>query len=192
MRGRRSPTLIAVLLIAGLLAGWLVPMVREPAEDATRTVAAGRATVVGVVDGDTVRVRLADGSEETVRVVGIDTPEVAHGDEAPACHGEEAAAATRAWVDGRVVDLQPAREQRDRYGRLLARIAPVDGPLAERDLSRALALSGFARELAIAPNVDDAPAIADRVRIAKREGRGLWGACGFEAAFPGKDPSGAG
>jgi micrococcal nuclease len=192
MRGRRSPILIAVLLVAGLLAGWLVPMVREPAEDATRAVVAGPATVVDVVDGDTVRVRLANGAEETVRVVGIDTPEIAHGDEAAACHGEEAAAATRAWLLDRVVELRPAREQRDRYGRLLARLTPVDGPLADRDLSRALALSGLARELAIAPNVDDAPAIAERVRIARREGRGLWGACGFAAAFPGKNPSGSG
>lgn len=33
-------------------------------------------TVVHVVDGDTIDVRLPDGSEDTVRLVGIDTPEV--------------------------------------------------------------------------------------------------------------------
>ncbi len=33
------------------------------------------ATVAEVIDGDTLTVRLADGTEETVRVVGIDTPE---------------------------------------------------------------------------------------------------------------------
>lgn len=33
-------------------------------------------TVVRVVDGDTIDVRLPDGSEDTVRLVGIDTPEV--------------------------------------------------------------------------------------------------------------------
>ncbi|WP_234402887.1 thermonuclease family protein, partial [Halarchaeum acidiphilum] len=34
------------------------------------------ATVVDVADGDTVDVRLANGTEETVRMVGVDTPEV--------------------------------------------------------------------------------------------------------------------
>lgn len=33
-------------------------------------------TVVRVVDGDTIDVRLPDGSEDTVRLVGVDTPEV--------------------------------------------------------------------------------------------------------------------
>lgn len=33
-------------------------------------------TVIHVVDGDTIDVRLPDGSEDTVRLVGIDTPEV--------------------------------------------------------------------------------------------------------------------
>ena len=86
----------------------------------------------------------------------------------------------------------PAREQRDRYDRLLARVEPSDGPIAGRDLARTLALSGFARELTISPNTEDAAAIGVAVRSAQRHGRGLWAACGFTAAFPGKEPVGGG
>ncbi|MGA0122735.1 MAG: thermonuclease family protein, partial [Gaiellales bacterium] len=82
--------------------------------------------------------------------------------------------------------VRPAREQRDRYGRLLARVEGVDGPLAGRDLARALALSGLARSLAIAPNLDDAGPIAERVARARLLRRGLWGACGEARAFPGR------
>jgi hypothetical protein len=46
--------------------------------------------------------------------------------------------------------------------------------------------------LAIAPNTADAPELARRVRSAERQGRGLWGTCGFAAAFPGKEPAGGG
>ncbi len=182
----RRPLIVAVLLV--VVAVLIARLVAVPADQpvADGPVEAGRAVVVNVADGDTVTVRM-EGYEGPVRVIGIDTPEIDHPGKPGACFGEEAAAATRDWLLGRTVDLEPGREQRDRYGRLLATIVPEDGPIAGRDLSRVLALSGFARELSIAPNVDDAVAIEQRVRTAQREERGLWAACGFDAAFPGKD-----
>lgn len=63
-----------------------------------------------IVDGDTLAV--ADG--ETVRLIGIDTPEVGQ------CGYAEAAARLTQLVGGRSVTLTPgARDDRDRYGRLL-------------------------------------------------------------------------
>ena len=189
---RRSLVLILIVLLAVV---GIARLVRVPDESATSTssgtVAAGPAEVLAVSDGDTIRVRMA-GYEGPVRIVGIDTPEIEHPGKPAGCFGTEAAAATRAWVQGRTVNLVPALEQRDRYDRLLARVVPTDGPIAGRDLSRTLALAGFARELAIAPNTQDAAAIASRVRSAQRQGRGLWSACGFAAAFPGKEPAGGG
>ena len=180
---------VVVLLAAALVAGRLVPAPRaEAPRDDGGPVAAGPARVLEVLDGDTVVVGMA-GYEGPVRVVGVDTPEIPHPGRPAGCFGDEARGATRAWLLGRVVRLAPAREQRDRYGRLLARLEPVDGPLAGRDLARALALSGYARPLPIAPNTDDAPAIAHQVRVAQARRRGLWAACGFAAAFPGKEPA---
>lgn len=186
---RRSSVLILVVLLVAVLAARLVHVPHDaPVGSTSGPVAAGPAVVLDVLDGDTIRVRM-HGYEGPVRIVGVDTPEIEHPGKPAGCFGEQAAAATRAWLLGRTVSLAPAIEQRDRYDRLLARVVPPDGPIAGRDLARTLALSGLARELPIAPNTDDAPAIASAVRSAQRHRRGLWAACGFAAAFPGKEPA---
>ena len=190
----RPGTLVVIATLALAVAvGRAIPV---PAGDGRASagsgpVAPGPAVVADVLDGDTVIVRMA-GYEGPVRVVGIDTPEVEHPGKPAGCFGEEAKAATAAWLLGRTVALEPALEQRDRYDRLLATLRPADGPIAGRDLARTLALSGFARELPIAPNTRDAPTIAAQVRIAQRRRRGLWSACGFGAAFPGKEAAAGG
>ena len=78
-----------------------------------------RVTVVRVTDGDTLRVRMPDGSEENVRILGIDTPEVR---EPVECGGEEASESMLALVPvGTTVVLvsDPTQGDRDRYDRLL-------------------------------------------------------------------------
>jgi len=94
-------------------------------------------TVVDVVDGDTIDVRYANGSTDTVRLLGVDTPEV-YADNDPAefegvpedeagaacleAAGENASAFAERWLGGERVTLvaDPAADRRDRYGRLLA------------------------------------------------------------------------
>jgi len=189
---RRSPLVIVVALSLAIIVARLIPVPHDPSVvSSSGPIAAGPAIVLDVLDGDTIRVRMA-GYEGSVRIVGVDTPEIEHPGKPAGCFGEQAAAATRAWLLGRTVEVTPAIEQRDRYDRLLARVVPPDGPISGRDLARTLALSGFARELPIAPNTDDAPAIAAEVRSAQRHGRGLWSACGFAAAFPGKESASGG
>lgn len=71
-------------------------------------------TVTHVVDGDTVDVVSSAGVEERIRVVGIDTPEQGE------CGFEEAAdALARLVADQTVTLVTGARDDRDRYGRLL-------------------------------------------------------------------------
>lgn len=189
---RASRLLILLVLLVAVVVARLVPMPEEaPPATGSGPVVAGPAVVLDVLDGDTIRVRMA-GYEGPVRIVGIDTPEIEHPGKPAGCFGEQAAAATRAWLLGRTVALVPAREQRDRYDRLLARVEPTDGPIAGRDLARTLALSGLARVLTIAPNTEGAAAIGVAVGSAQRHGRGLWTACGFAAAFPGKEPGDGG
>jgi micrococcal nuclease len=134
-----------------------------------------------VVDGDTIVV-----GDEHVRVIGIDTPEIAHDGEPAACYGDEAAAFVREAIAGRRVVLTVGREPRDRFGRLLADVRPQEGPLAGRDLAEVIAERGFARTLAIAPNDHAAATLARLVDDARRARRGLWAACGFAQAFPGR------
>jgi micrococcal nuclease len=57
--------------------------------------AATLATVRKVVDGDTLRVTLNDGTQTTVRLIGIDTPETKDPDEPVGCFGPEASARIR-------------------------------------------------------------------------------------------------
>lgn len=96
--------------------------------------------VLSVIDGDTLRVQMPDESVEKVRLIGIDTPEVAHPPEQPEaeCYGPEAAEMTRHLIGGQPVRLEsdPAAGERDRYGRLLAHVwLPDETLLASRLLS---------------------------------------------------------
>ena len=154
---------VLALLAAGPLRGRLFGS--KPAEVETR--------VVAVLDGDTVIVRTPAG-EDRVRLIGIDTPEIAHDGNPQQCYSLRATRFVRRRVLGRSVELTPGREQRDRYGRLLAY---VRRPGERGDLEEQLLRGGFARTLEIAPNLDRAARyrmIESEARVAKR---GLWGSC---------------
>jgi micrococcal nuclease len=133
----------------------------------------GRAEVVRVVDGDTIRVRL-DGRVERVRYIGIDTPESVKPGTPVQCYAKRASAANAALVAGRSVRLVGDVEQRDRYGRLLAYVyREPDGAF----VNARLVADGFARTMTIAPNVAHAAEFAKLARGARDAGRGLWKAC---------------
>lgn len=128
------------------------------------------ARVVHVVDGDTIDVVLG-GLEESVRYIGIDTPESTP-DQPLECFGHEAADENERMVGGRTVRLEFGPERRDDYGRLLAYVR-VGGTLVNAELVR----RGFARTLTISPN-DALSGLFGRLEAeAGRAGRGLWGAC---------------
>ena len=171
---RSLVALILVAAVAGLVLGRSL---------AARSAGSGQARVVYVVDGDTVHVERG-GRELIVRLIGVDAPEVPHPGKPGACYGAEATTFVRRAVLGRPVRLVAGVEPTDRYGRSLAEVVVLAGPLAGRDLSEELAAHGLARPLAIPPNTSDAPRIATLVRQAQRASLGLWSACGFTAAFP--------
>ena len=109
-----------------------------------------------------------------MRLIGIDTPEIAHFGKPGECFGIRASAITRGLALGREVLLRVGHERHDRYGRLLAYVQVVGGP---DDLERTLMARGAARTLAIAPNIDRAALYAGLERAAREPDRGLWGAC---------------
>ena len=166
--GRRHlPWLIALAL--ALVAGRTVLAGRGGA-----TAPAQDATVVRVVDGDTVVARLRDGRYERVRYIGMDTPEDVKPGVAVQCYALKAAAYNRGLVAGRRVRLVVGAEPRDRYGRLLAYVYRRSDGLF---VNEALVRGGYARPLTIAPNDRYAPAIARLAANARAAKRGLWGAC---------------
>ena len=128
------------------------------------------AQVVSVVDGDTIKVRI-DGIEETVRYIGIDTPEP-YRDGEPACYSQEATEQNRAYVADKEIRLVPDEENRDRFDRLL-RYVYVDDVFVNQELIE----QGFATTLSIRPNTQFASDLTNAQTTARAEGRGLWSAC---------------
>ena len=77
--------------------------------------------VVQVLDGDTIVVcRLLGGTDETIRLLGVDTPETHHPTKPVQCFGPEAAAYTTRRLFGQVVRLEDDVERHDIYRRRLA------------------------------------------------------------------------
>jgi endonuclease YncB( thermonuclease family) len=81
------------------------------------------ATVTGVSEGDTLTARTIDGQELTVRLIGIDAPELGE------CGGDGARAALASLADGQAVELEsdPAVQQVDGFGRSWFYVDRADG-----------------------------------------------------------------
>ncbi|MEO6629941.1 MAG: thermonuclease family protein [Aquihabitans sp.] len=134
-----------------------------------------RATVVHVVDGDTVDLHLAGGGEERARLLGIDTPETVKPNTPVQCFGPEASAHTKALLSPHTpVLIQRDQEARDRYGRLLVYLWRArDGLFVNADL----VAQGFARTLSISPNTAHRSDLASTAATARTARTGLWGLC---------------
>jgi len=130
------------------------------------------AVVTRVVDGDTVHVRV-DTRDLTVRLIGVDTPELHVADDpaaAPQPFAREASAFTRARLAGHAVRLEFESDDRlDRFGRTLAYVFLADGTFFNRELIR----GGYARAYGRFPFRFREQFLADEV-AARQAGRGLW------------------
>jgi micrococcal nuclease len=125
-------------------------------------------TVTRVVDGDTIHVRVG-GQIETVRYIGVNTPEVHHPRKGEEPGGRVAAAVNRDLIAGRRVRLELDTQSRDRYGRLLAYVW-VDDTMVNAELVR----RGFAQVMTVPPNVRHQALFLKLQREARDAGRGLW------------------
>ncbi len=95
--------------------------------------------VAGVVDGDTIKVRLT-GTTERVRVIGIDTPELNPRE----CFAQQAASKMESLVQSKrvMIDGDPTQSDRDQYGRLLRHVYLTDG----RSVALLLSTDGLGKE----------------------------------------------
>ena len=173
----RRGALSAPLLMAAVLVAVSLSRCGMSGGDSVEPSGPFTARVTHVVDGDTIDVELADGDDETVRYIGIDTPETVKPGTPVQCGGPRAHEVNERLVGGRVVTLRFDAERRDVYGRLLAYVylpRPNRRPLF---VNAELARRGLARTLTIPPN-DSFAALFDRLATrAGVRGRGLWGSC---------------
>lgn len=169
-----GPRAVPVTLVTLVLAGCTGGPAEPAAEPAAPTVLERNAQVVAGVDGDTIVVEV-DGVEETVRLIGIDTPETVDPDAPVECYGPEASHRTAELLPvGTELRLVRDQEARDAYGRLLAYVyRAADGLF----VNEALVAEGFAEPFPFEPNTAHAEAFVAAARRAEAEGRGLWGAC---------------
>lgn len=140
----------------------------------TLALAQEQGTVTNVVDGDTFKVQLD--TVETVRIIGIDTPETVHPSKPVQCFGKEASAKLKELLAGEEVLLEknPA-EDRDKYDRLL-RYVDLDG----EDIGARMIEEGYAYSYKQYPHPRLA-AYNELEKEARNENRGLWGSCNGNA-----------
>ncbi len=125
-----------MFLTAALLTATKNP--QNPADQTNTTVKPGYHMVVRVIDGDTIKVK-ANGTVETVRLIGIDSPELPND-----CFASEASSKARKTLRGQAVKLEADKTQdnRDRFGRLLRYVILEDGT----NFNRTMVAEGYARE----------------------------------------------
>lgn len=162
----------AVLLIAiGVTAhqlGWMKPinpatfLRYEPGSYAIKT----------FVDGDTVVVDM-DGTDETIRFIGVDTPETHKPNTPVQCYGPLAAAYTKKRIGSSRIRLVSDRltTNRDRYNRLLRYVMLDDGTTLNKELVEKG--YGFAYDFPFARNQE----FHDAMDSAHKSNAGLWGSC---------------
>ena len=157
------------LLGAILMHGW--PAVAAPQHRGAPPTGSIRAFVTKVVDGDTIHVRIGT-TNETVRLIGIDTPEVVDPRKPVQCYGREASARTKALLDQQTVYLQADSTQgdRDRYGRLLRYVWSANGV----DTNLLLISDGYAFEYTYALPYRAQLAYKAAQSSARSAQRGLW------------------
>lgn len=132
------------------------------------------ATVIEVVDGDTLVVDI-DGSEERVRLIGIDTPETVAPDRPVECFGPEASDHLKSLLPpGTRVRLERDLEARDQYGRLLVYAYRAEDGL---NVNLAQVETGHAETLTYPPNTTFESALARAEHAARDHDVGIWSAC---------------
>ena len=84
--------------------------------------------VTKVIDGDTLSIDM-NGIKETLRLIGINTPETVDPRKPVECFGKEASTKANELLSGKRIRVEkdPTQGERDKYGRLLAYVYREDG-----------------------------------------------------------------
>jgi micrococcal nuclease len=131
MSRRNTTKLVGLLLTLAIYfaqqQGWLSGLTQT-----AETNQPGSYTISRYIDGDTIAVDM-DGKTETIRFIGIDTPETHKPNTPVQCYGPAAAAHTKNIIEhagGKVrLAADPLNTNRDRYNRLLRYVYLPDGTL---------------------------------------------------------------
>jgi micrococcal nuclease len=170
---KKNISLITTLLL--LLVGFIAQRYGL-VEDTSQKVAEsdpGRYSVTRFIDGDTFAIDM-NGTKETVRMIGVDTPETHKPNTPVQCYGPAAAAYTKNLIGKQTVRLQadPTNQNRDRYGRLLRYVYLPDNKLVQKELIAGG--YGFAYTSFPFQKKDE---FVTAEKQAEQGAKGLWGNC---------------
>lgn len=163
-----ATVLIVLLLLIAQQSGWL-----QEAKLQVQNIQPGTYRVVSFSDGDTIIVDM-NGAEETIRFIGVDTPETHDPRKPVQCFGITASNFTKNLIGNSTVRLEadPLNTNRDRYNRLLRYVYLPDGKLVNAEIIR----QGYGFAYLSFPLTK-----AEEFRILEREAReqnrGLWADC---------------
>jgi micrococcal nuclease len=127
--------------------------------------------VLRVVDGDTIVVSV-NGKNETVRLIGINTPETVDPRKTVECFGREASGRAQALLQNASVILEadPTQGDRDKYGRLLRYIFLPDGT----NVNELMIEEGYAYEYTYATPYAYQEEFQTAQKAAMVQKKGLW------------------
>ncbi len=174
---KRLLTAFIMLLLLGLGAisehqGWNIPS-KSAINKISQAPINGAYRVVAFDDGDTIIVDM-DGNKETIRFIGVDTPEVKDPRKPVQCFGKLASEFTKQLIGNNPVRLEadPTNTNRDRYNRLLRYVYLPDGTLVNAEIIKQG--YGFAYTSFPFTKKDEFRTLEKQAR---EENRGLWGSC---------------
>jgi len=144
----------------------LTPVTQVVSPAAVLGLATSSAIVSKVVDGDTIKLS----SGETVRYIGIDTPETKDPRRPVGCFGLEASQKNADLVLGKTVFMEKDVSETDRYGRLL-RYVYLDGIM----INELLVKEGYAVASDFPPDIKYSLQFHLSQAAAEQQLRGLWG-----------------
>ena len=128
-------------------------------------------SVTKVVDGDTIHIDI-DGKKETVRLIGINTPETVDPRRPVECFGKEASNKAKELLEGKKVrvETEASQGERDKYGRLLGYVFREDGLF----INNYLVTEGYAYEYTYNLPYKYQSEFKAAQKLASTSGRGLW------------------
>ena len=128
-------------------------------------------SVTKVVDGDTITINL-DGTSETIRLIGINTPETVDPRKPVECFGKQASDQAKTLLTEKKVRIEkdPTQGDRDKYGRLLAYVWRDDGLFFNESMIQ----QGYAYEYTYDKPYKYQTAFKADQATAKAQEKGLW------------------
>ncbi|HSX32719.1 MAG TPA: thermonuclease family protein [Candidatus Saccharimonadales bacterium] len=162
--------LVVLLVLAAQHFGWFTAAKQQAVQNDPSLY-----SINHYVDGDTIAVNM-NGQEQTVRFIGVDTPETHKPNTPVQCYGELAAAYTKNQISaqGGKVRLQadPESDNRDVYGRLVRYVYLPSGQL----LDELLIQNGYGFAYTYYPFTKSNAFVSDQAG-AQNTQKGLWTAC---------------